>query len=51
MVKAGNQVVFHPEGSYIQDLETLETIELSERGGMYMMKTWVKRLDASQHPF
>ena len=43
MVAAGNRVVFEPAGGYIEDLQTGETIQLKEQGGMYMLKLWVQR--------
>ena len=46
MVKNGCQVVFHPEGSYAQDLETHEQVWLKESGGMYTLSMWVR-----MHPF
>ena len=41
LVKAGNTVVFSPEGSFIQDGSTLDKIWLREEGGMFMSKMWV----------
>ena len=38
LVKAGNTVVFSPEGSYIQDTSTQELIWLVEEQGMYNAK-------------
>jgi hypothetical protein len=46
MVAAGNAVVFGPERSYIQNIETGEIMELEEREGMYMVKMWVNNTDA-----
>ena len=43
MVKAGNRVVFDPLGSYVQDVQTGECMNLREEGGMYMLKLWAKR--------
>ena len=42
MVKAGNTVVFAPEGSYIYDGYTGEVMNLEEQRGMYMLKVWIK---------
>ena len=42
-VQAGNPVVFDPAGSYIEDIASGEKLSLKERGGMYMLKLWVKR--------
>ena len=42
MVQAGNTVVFSRHGSYAQDDETGERINMREQGGMYMMKLWVR---------
>ena len=41
MVRNGCQVVFHPDGSYAEDLETHERFWFKESGGMYMLKLWV----------
>ena len=43
VVTAGNRVVFDPEGSYIEDKQTLEKMWLQEEIGMYMLQLWVKR--------
>ena len=43
LVKAGSTVVFHPEGSYIEDLATQERMWLKEVGGMYTLGLWVHR--------
>jgi len=42
VVQAGNRVVFAASGSYVEDEQTGETMELVEKGGMYMLKLWVK---------
>ena len=42
VVQAGNRVVFAASGSYVEDEQTGETIEQVEKGGMYMLKLWVK---------
>ena len=42
MVQAGNTVVFSKQGSYAQDDETGERIYMHEKGGMYMLKMWVR---------
>ena len=41
LVKAGNTVVFSPEGSYVEDNGTQERLWLQESGGMFMLKLWV----------
>ena len=41
-VQAGNRVVFSASGSFVQDEQTGETMELVEKGGMYMLRLWVK---------
>ena len=43
MVAAGNRVVFEQDSSYIENIETGERVWLKERGGMYMIKLWVKK--------
>ena len=42
LVKAGNKVVFEDEGSYVEDKTTGERMWLQEKGGMYMLKMWVR---------
>jgi len=42
VVQAGNRVVFASSGSYVEDETAGETMELIEKGGMYMLKLWVK---------
>jgi len=42
MVKAGNTVIFSPEGSYIYDGYTGETMSLEESKGLYWLKVWIK---------
>ena len=41
-VQAGNRVVFSASGSFVQDEQTGERMPLEEKGGMYMLKLWVK---------
>ena len=43
MVQAGNKVVFAQECSYVEDQQTVEKMYLQEKGGMYMLKLWVKK--------
>jgi len=42
VVQAGNRVVFAASGSYVEDEQTGETMELVEKGGVYMLKLWAK---------
>ena len=42
VVQAGNRVVFASSDSYVEDETAGETMELIEKGGMYMLKLWVK---------
>ena len=42
VVQAGNRVVFSASGSFVQDEQIGETMELVEKGGMYMLRLWVK---------
>ena len=42
VVQAGNRVVFSASGSFVHDEQTGERIPLEEKGGMYMLKLWVK---------
>jgi len=51
VVPAGNRVVFSVHGSFVEDEETGERMPLEERGGMYMLKLWVKSGFSGQgHP-
>ena len=43
MVQAGNRVVFDPEGSYVMDVKSGESMPLRDEGGMYMLKMWVRK--------
>lgn len=43
LVKAGNSVVFTPEGSYVHDPMTGEYMTLQEESGMYTLGLWVKK--------
>ena len=45
LVQAGNKVVFEREGSYVEDEVTGEKMWLQEKGGMYMLKMWVRNED------
>ena len=38
MVKKGNRVVFDPQGSYIENIQTGKQISLIEAGGTYQME-------------
>ena len=42
VVQAGNRVVFASSGSYVEDEPVGEIMELVEKGGVYMLKLWVK---------
>ena len=42
VAQAGNRVVFSASGSFAQDESTGETMELVEKGGMYMLRLWVE---------
>ena len=42
VVQAGNRVVFAASGSYVQDETSGETMALTEKGGVYMLKLWAK---------
>ena len=41
-VQAGSTVVFAAAGSYIEDEVSGEIMPLTEKGGMYMLRLWVK---------
>ena len=42
VVQAGNRVAFAASGSYVQDEQTSETMAIGKKGGMHMLKLWVK---------
>ena len=42
MVKAGNRVVFEPNGGYIENVNTGTRIDMNDKGGMYTIKMWVQ---------
>ena len=43
VAKSGGRVVFDSDGSYIEDKNTGEKMNLVERNGMYMLSLWTKR--------
>ena len=42
VAQAGSRVAFAASGSYVQDETSGETMALTEKGCMYMLKLWVK---------
>ena len=42
VIAAGNRVIFDEDGSYIEDKATAEKIWMIEKGGMFMIKLWIK---------
>ena len=48
IVQAGNKVVFDEEESYIEDKITGERMYLEDRGGMCMLKLWVRTSQGSR---
>ena len=42
LVQTGHRVVFDSQNSYIEDRDTKEKMWLQEKGGMYMLKLWVR---------
>jgi len=42
VVKSGNRVVFEESGSYIEDTQSGEKMWMEEKGGMFMLKMWVR---------
>ena len=49
IVRAGSTVVFHRDGSYVQD-EQGEKIPIEQKGGLFTLKVWVPRDQASHCP-
>ena len=39
-VHRDSRVVFDPDGSYVEDVNSGEAVWLKEQGGMYMLKMW-----------
>ena len=42
MISAGNRVVFDPKGSYIEDPQTGEIMNLEERHNLFVLKLWTR---------
>ena len=42
MVNAGNRVVFEPDGGCIENVHMGKKIDMTDRGGMYTIKMWVR---------
>ena len=42
IVSTGNKVVFDPNGSYIEDINTNERVWMKHQVGMWMVKLWAK---------
>ena len=42
MIGAGHRVVFEPGGSYVEDLQSRETMALREKSDMFFLKLWTK---------
>ena len=40
---AGNRVVFDSDGSFIQNKASGEVTWLKEKGGLYILRLWVRR--------
>ena len=47
IVRAGSTVVFHRDGSYVQD-EAGDRIPIEQKGGLFTLKVWVPR-DQESH--
>ena len=43
IARAGNEVVFDDDGSYIEDKPTGDRIWMAQVGGAYSIKLWVSR--------
>ena len=43
LVKAGHKVVFDQGASYIEDKQSGEIMNMTEAGGMFMLKIWVQK--------
>ena len=48
ILQAGNRVVFDEETSYIEDKSSGERMYLEDRGGMFMLKVWVRSASKPQ---
>ena len=47
MIKAGNTIVFDDEGSYIEHKASGEWLPLEEKGGVYTVKMWIPKDQAT----
>ena len=43
VVNAGNKVTFSQEGCFIEDGKTGEWTKLDEKGGLYVLRAWVRK--------
>ena len=43
MMASGHRIVFDSEGSYIQDKETGEGMDMRDDGSMFLLKLWVQK--------
>ena len=43
VTKSGSRVVFDTDGPYIEDKNSGERMNLTEKNGMYMLNLWTKR--------
>ena len=42
-MQSGHRVVFDSDGSYIEDKETGDVMNLKDNGQMHMLKMWIRR--------
>ena len=42
LVAAGNRAVFEPDHAYIENVHTGQRLDMTQNGGMYTLKMWVK---------
>ena len=48
IVQKGGNVVFSPQGSYVEHPKTKERLTLEQKGGLFMLKMWIPREENQQ---
>ncbi len=50
LCESGHAVVFHPDWSYIENLQTGERMTLEKNDGLYELRAWVRAADVADFP-
>jgi hypothetical protein len=48
MTSRGNRVVFDPQGSYVEHIQSGERTTIEKNNGIYTMRLWVKKGSSNQ---